>query len=698
MSLTPDLQAGAPDGRLEVTAQQLGEAAEFRTRPLSATLLQLVRLLGVAMATFHIVVLGFYPIDPLQMYAVHLMFASAFAFLLIPGRKKGSRTPTWWDWALVATSVAVVAYLLLYFHDITWRAGVMPTRFDVIAGVALIVVVVEAVRRATGWAMPILAALFVLYTFIGPQLPGMLRHGGFDFATVVSFLFSSNGIYSVPIAASARFVYLFILFGAFIEVSGIGRFIVNLGLSVAGYRRGGPAKVSILTSALFGTASGSSAANVMVDGVINVPLMKSTGFRAPVAGAIEAMNSTGGQMLPPVMGAAAFLMADILGLPYSQIAVSAILPAVLYYLAAYWMIDLYAVRNKLHGLPRERLPSLRQVMFRHGYLIFPLALMLALIMVFDYSPFRAALWSLGATVLASWLSREGSSLGHPWLIAAAAAYAAATWLGLSVLWSLGVFAAAVVLLYLLRPETRTGFRRIVDAMYDGSVRSVEIAATTACAGIIVGVLSLTGLGEKLSLAILALAGGALLPVLFTTMVVALVLGMGLPTTAAYAIGASTLAPALIELGIQPLAAHMFLFYFACLSALTPPVALASFAAASLARAPLWETAWLGTQFALAGFILPYMFVLEPALLMQGHWYEITWSFVTAGFGTLCLAGAVIGYLFRPASWADRGLLLVAALSLTAPWVATDAMGFALLGLVVVIQRLRLAPAAQAASK
>ncbi|MDR5683880.1 MAG: TRAP transporter fused permease subunit [Armatimonadota bacterium] len=685
-----------PQGRLEVSAEQLGETSEFRTRPLSGTMLQLVRWVGVAMAVFHIVVLGFYSTDPQKMYATHLMFASVLAFLLIPARKRGSPAPTWWDWTLVAASVAIVAYQLLYFMEITGRAGVLPNRYDVIAGVALIVVVVETVRRATGWAMPILAALFVLYAFVGPYLPGMLRHRGFDFATTVSFLFSDNGIYGTPIAASARYVYLFILFGAFMEVSGIGQFIVNVGLSLAGHRRGGPAKVSILTSALFGTASGSSAANVMVDGVINVPLMKSTGFRGPVAGAIEAMNSTGGQIVPPVMGAAAFLMADIIGVPYSRIAVAAIIPALLYFVAAYWMIDLYAARSDLHGLPRERLPVLRDVLFRHGYLIVPLALMLTLIMVFDYSPFRAALWALGATVLASWLSREGN-LGHPWLVAAIAAYVAATRLGLSVLWSLAVFGVAVAALYLVQPQTRAGVRRILDAMYDGSVRSIEIAATTAGAGMVVGILSLTGLGEKLSLALLSLSGGAILPVLLAAMVVALILGMGLPTTAAYAIMASTLAPALIQLNIPPLAAHLFLFYFACLSALTPPVALASFAAASLARAPMWETAWLGVRFALAGFIVPYMFVFGPSLLMQGHWYDIAWSFLTGAVGTMCLAGAVVGYLFRPTSWVERGMLLVAALSLIRPGIVTDTVGFALLAAVVLLQRLRPVPAAQVAS-
>ncbi|MDR7412874.1 MAG: TRAP transporter fused permease subunit [Armatimonadota bacterium] len=675
-------------GTLTVTEEQLGSTEELRGRQLSGRWWLLARVVGVAMALYHVAVLGFYSTDPQKMYAFHLMFASLLVFLLLPARKgQGSATPTAWDLLLALASVGVVVYQLLFFSELTNRAGVLPTLADVGVGVLLLVVVVEMVRRTSGWAMPILGGLFVLYAFLGPYLPSLFRHNGFPFSTTISFLFSDNGIYSAPIAASARYVYLFILFGAFLEASGIGKFIVNLGLSLAGHRRGGPAKVSILTSALFGTASGSSAANVMVDGVINVPLMKSTGFRPSVAGAIEAMNSTGGQLVPPVMGAAAFLMADILGVPYSRVALSALIPALLYYVAAYWMIDFYSARNGLRGLPRDRLPKLGAVLVQQGFLLGPLALILVLIMGFDQSPFRAALWGLAATVVASWAGR-GERVAHPWVLLAAVAYGVASRLGAPSLWSFLVGCAAVAGVYAWRPEARDGIRRLVDALYDGSWRSVEIAATTAAAGMVVGILSLTGLGGKLSLALLTLAGGNVLLMLGVAMLVALLLGMGLPTTAAYAIMASTLAPALVQAGIPPMAAHLFLFYFACLSALTPPVALASFAAASLARAPMWETGWQSVRFALAGFIVPYMFVFGPALLMQGHWYEVLWAVVTGTIGTLCLGGAVVGYLLRPADRLERLLLFGAALLLIKPGLLTDTAGFGLLAAVVALQRLR----------
>jgi len=671
-----------------VIPEEPGSTEELRGRELHGAWRLVVRAVGIAMALYHVAVLGFYSTDPQKMYAFHLMFASLLVFLALPARKgRASAAPTPWDLLLAVASVGVVVYQLLFFSELTNRAGVVPTPADVVVGVILLVVVVETARRTSGWALPVLGGLFVLYAFVGPYLPSLFRHNGFAFATTISFLFSDNGIYSAPIAASARYVYLFILFGAFLEASGIGKFIVDLGLSVAGHRRGGPAKVSILTSALFGTASGSSAANVMVDGVINVPLMKSTGFRPAVAGAIEAMNSTGGQLVPPVMGAAAFLMADILGVPYSRVALSALIPALLYYVAAYWMIDLYSAHNGLRGLPRDRLPRLGTVMARQGFLLGPLALILVLIMGFDQSPFRAALWGLAATVVASWAGR-GQRVAHPWVLLAAVAYGVASRLGAPSLWSFLVACATVAGVYAWRPEAREGIRRMVDALYDGSWRSVEIAATTAAAGMVVGILSLTGLGGKLSLALLALSGGDVLPMLVVAMFVALLLGMGLPTTAAYAIMASTLAPALVQAGIAPMAAHLFLFYFACLSALTPPVALASYAAASLARAPLWETGWQSVRFALAGFIVPYMFVFGPPLLMQGHWYEVLWAVFTGAAGTLCLAGGVVGHFLRPATRIERVLLFAAALLLIKPGLLTDGAGFALLAGVVALQRLR----------
>jgi TRAP transporter 4TM/12TM fusion protein len=628
-----------------VDTTQLGQVPEVPTRALSAPLRALVRAIAVAMAVYHIVQLGrLFGIvtDPQKLYAVHVTFVVVLAFLVIPGRR-GQQTPTLVDWLFIAAALAVLVYVFVTFEDLTERAGVFPTRGDVIVGTLLLVVTTEAARRATGWSLPIMGLAFGLYPFLGPYLPGLLTHGGFSFRTVVSFLFSDNGIYGVPVQVSARDVYLFILFGAFIEASNIGKFIVQAALSVAGARRGGPAKVSILTSALFGTASGSSAANVMVDGVINIPLMKATGFTGVVAAGIEAMNSTGGQIVPPIMGAAAFLMADILGVPYGRVALAAVGPALLYYVAAYWMIELYAASRGLRGLPRQDLPRLQDVMLRHGYLLVPIGVLLYMIMVVGAAPARAALYALATAFVFS----------------------------------------------LARPDTRLDLRKIISAMEEGAKRTIEIGVSCASAGVIVGILALTGLGGKFSELLIDLAGGNLLLGLVATMIAALILGIGLPTTAAYAIAASTLAPALIQMGALPLAAHMFIFYFSIISAVTPPVAFASFAAASIARAPMWESSVESMRFGLAGYIVPFMFVYGPAILLgQRPWPETVLALATGTLGTLCLAAAVIGYLARPATWAERAVLGAASLLLIRPGAATDLIGTALLAAVLAMQKIR----------
>jgi TRAP transporter 4TM/12TM fusion protein len=603
----------------------------------------LVRAVAVAMAVYHIVQLGrFFGIvtDPQKLYAVHVTFVVVLAFLVVPARR-GQHRPTLLDWLLIAATLTVVVYVFLVFEELTERAGVFPTLADVVVGTLLVIVTTEAARRATGWSLPIMGAMFAAYPFLGPYLPGLLYHKGFSYSTVISFLFSDNGIYGVPIQVSARDVYLFILFGAFIEASNIGRFIVRAALSVAGSRRGGPAKVSILTSALFGTASGSSAANVMVDGVINIPLMKATGFTGVVAAGIEAMNSTGGQIVPPIMGAAAFLMADILGIPYGQVAVAAVGPALLYYVAAYWMIDFYAASQGLRGLPRAELPRFRDVMLRHGYLLIPILVLLYLIMGRGAAPARAALYALATAFVAS----------------------------------------------LFRPDTRLTLPKIVGAMEEGAKRTIEIGVSCASAGVIVGILALTGLGGKFSELLIDLAGGNLVGGLVATMFAALILGIGLPTTAAYAIAASVLAPALIKMGALPLAAHMFIFYFSIISAVTPPVAFASFAAASIAKAPMWESSVESMRFGLAGYIVPFMFVFGPAILLgRRPWPETVLALATGTLGTLCLAAAVIGYLTRRTTLIERAVLLVASLLLIRPGLVTDVPGMALLVAVLVAQR------------
>jgi TRAP transporter 4TM/12TM fusion protein len=363
--------------------------------------------------------------------------------------------------------------------------------------------------------------------------------------------------------------------------------------------------------------------------------MKASGFRPAAAGAIEAMTSTGGQIMPPVMGAGAFLMAEILGIPYSKVALAAIIPALMYYTSSYWMIDFYSASSGLRGMRREELPIFRKIIVEKGYLLVPIIVLLVSLMVLMLSPYRSAIYGIISLILVSWL----------------------------------------------RKASRLGIKSILETLAKGAKGSIEIAATCAAAGIIVGVLTQTGLGMKFAMIIINYSGGNLLLALFFTMLIAIILGMGMPTTAAYAISASVLAPALIQLKVPAIAAHLFIFYFACLSALTPPVALAAFAAAAIANANTWNVGWLGMKFAVAGFLIPYMFVYGPAMVLVGSPTEITLAIISGLFGTLALGAAVQGWLLKDASWIERGVLLVAALCLIKPGWVTDLIGYGLLAMV-----------------
>jgi TRAP transporter 4TM/12TM fusion protein len=381
---------------------------------------------------------------------------------------------------------------------------------------------------------------------------------------------------------------------------------------------------------------------VVVDGVINIPLMKASGFRPAVAGAVEAMNSTGGQIVPPVMGAGAFLMAEILGVPYPKVALAAVIPALFYFGAAYFMIDFYSASVGLKGMRREDLPVFHKIMLERGYLLLPIIVLLICLMGLMWSPYRSAMVGIVTMIVVSWI----------------------------------------------RSSTRLGPKKIVDILSKGARGAMEIAATCAAAGIIVGILTQTGLGTKFAMIIFNYSAGNLYLALIFTMAIAIVLGMGMPTTAAYAICASVLAPALIQLNVPELAAHLFIFYYACLSALTPPVALASFAAAAIANAKTWDVGWQGMRFAIAGYIIPFLMVLGPAMVLEGTAIEIVTTVITGAIGVIALAGSVQNYMLTRCLLWERGVLLVAALVLMKPGLATDAFGLTLFVFVSVVQLVR----------
>jgi len=612
-------------------------------RELRGILYHAVFITGLVMSLFHIYVLTIRAIDPWYFRSLHVLFAGVLVFAMVPGWRRAPRHYFHLvDYLFMLFIIAPVVYIFVEFDSWIYRVGVVPTQLDFLFSTIFVIAVIEMARRATGWSLALLCIIFILYGYLGNYMPGLLQHRGYSLPRIMTFLFSLDGILGLPVLASAHYIFLFVLFGAFVEASGAGRFFVDFARCIAGRLRGGPAKVSIVSSALIGTASGSSVANVVVDGVLNIPLMKASGFRSATAGAVEAMNSTGGQIVPPVMGAGAFLMAEILGVPYSKVALAAVIPAVLYYCAAYWMIDFYSASLGLRGLDKGELPVFKRVMMEKGYLLIPLIVLLISLMVFMYSPYRSAMYAIVTLIIVSWIGRE----------------------------------------------SRMGVKKIVETLSNGARGAMEIAATCAAAGIIVGVLTQTGLGLKFALIIINYSGDSLLLALIFTMLIAIILGMGMPTTAAYAISASVLAPALIQLYVPPIAAHLFIFYFACLSALTPPVALASFAAAAIASARAWEVGWQGMRFAIAGFIIPFMFVYGPALVLQGSWLEIIVAIITGLIGTMALASAVQGWLLHRTRPMERVLLFIGALALIKPGWITDMVGLGLLFIVFILQQRR----------
>ncbi len=548
----------------------------------------------------------------------------------------------WADLALAALSLACVGYMFVHYDYVVNR---FPTAhplspMDMAVGIVAILLVLEATRRTIGAALPIVAITFLIYGLAGPWLPGWLYHRGLSLElTVDQSWFTTEGIFGTPMAVAGTYVILFIIFGTFLEKSGAGQFFMSFANAIAGGARGGPGKVAVVSSSLFGTISGSAVANVMVDGWLTIPMMKRAGFKPEAAAAIEAVASTGGQIMPPIMGAAAFVMAEFLGASYTQVMIAAVIPALFYYGALFAAIHFNAVRSGLKGLPREELPILGHIIVRQGHLFLPVIVLLALL-IYGFTPTYGAIIATVALVAISWL----------------------------------------------RPATGLRWRTCLEALRDGAAHTVPVAMACACAGIVIGIVLQTGLALRFTAFLVDLTYGWLPLALFITMIAGIILGMGMPTTPAYIMQAALLVPAVVKLGVPPMAAHMFAFYFSCLSAVTPPVALAVYAAASIGGAGLWRSGLQAMKFAAAGFIVPYFFVYNPALLFSGPWPEILRAVVTGSIGVVALAASMEGYLLRTATWFERLLLFAAALMLIDPAAVTDIIGLGVLGVVVLIQK------------
>ena len=529
------------------------------------------------------------------------------------------------DLALVAAAIAVPCYLLFNLGALQFRAGVMPTAPDYYVALAGMLLILELTRRLAGLPLVIIALVFVAYAFVGPFLPGFLKHSGYEAARFFTYLYTDNGILGPTTAVSSTYIVLFIAFGAFLQASRVGEYFVNFAFACAGRARGGPAKVAVFASGLMGMINGTSAGNVVATGSLTIPLMKKVGYRPQSAAAIEAAASTGGQIMPPIMGAGAFIMAEVTGVPYTDICIAATIPALLYFLAVYFMVDFEAAKLGMRGMRDDELPVLK-TMLRRVYLFAPIIILITALFM-GYSVIRAGTLSLFAAVVVSWLTPHA-----------------------------------------------LGPRGILRALELSSTMALQLIAVCACAGIIVGVIGLTGVGLRFSSLLLTIADQNQLLALFFAMGISIVLGMGMPTTAAYAVAASVVAPGLIQLGIPVLVAHLFVFYYAVISAITPPVALAAYAGAAIAGSDAMRTSVTSFMFGLAAFIVPFMFFFSHGLLLDAVWYEIVRNVLTAGIGVYLLAGAVQGWLFGRLAVPLRVVALLTALAMIEGGLISDLVG------------------------
>ena len=606
------------------------------TPPSTRLLKWIVSAIAIAMSLYHMYVAGFGPPEELIFRGTHLLFALTLVFLLYPLKPGGGAGWRALDAALLIGSWAFILHIFLNYEYIINRIIYIDdlTVVDKIDAVLAVLIILEATRRVLGWALPITAFAFLVYAALFTQVKLQVL--------MEQLYLSTEGIFGSTLGVSASYVMLFVLFGAFMEKSGTGKLFMDFALAITGHSAGGPGKVSVISSSLFGTVSGSAVANVMVDGPMTIPLMKRTGFRPPFAAAVEAVASTGGQIMPPVMGAAAFVMAEFQGVSYFQVTLWAAIPAFLYYVAVFFAVHFEAKRVGLLGVPKSELPRLGAVMRARGHLFVPIFI----VFVGLVGGYSAPLCALAGTL-------------------------------------------ACLPMALMRKLTREAisWKSVLEALEDGARNTLSVAMACACAGIVIGCVTITGMGISFTQVVVGLAQNMLLLALLLTAVAGIVLGMGMPTTPAYIVMVALLVPALVKLGAITPAAHMFAFYFAILSAITPPVALAVFAAASLAKTDLWKAGWEAVRIGSAGFIVPFMFIYEPSLLMIGDWQTIVSSFVTASIGTILLAAGLFGYLLRPTLWWERVLLIAAAFLLIKPGWITDLIGLVLLALVLASQYL-----------
>ncbi len=595
---------------------------------------------AVAMALFQVLTAGFGTLASMEQRCIHVGFALVLIYLHAASKREKPDAAWCLDILCALAAAAIAVYVYLNWYDMAVRI-MFPKAADLLAGAVLIVLVLDATRRRVGWALPIITLIFLAYALFGHVLPGQLGHRMYGWKQVVASLtMNTEGIFGTVTGVSATYIFLFVLFGTLLEYSGAARFFVDLSTGALGHRRGGTAVAAAVASGVFGMISGSPAANVMTTGSVTIPLMKRTGYEDDFAGAVEASASTGGQIMPPIMGAAAFIIAETLGIPYIQVALAAFIPAVLYYGAIIFMILLHSKRMNIQGLPKEQCPRVWPVLKNGFYLAFPLLLLVFLMAVMGWSPLKSGFWAIIASIAVSFLRRE-------------------TW---------------------LTP------RRLFEAFRKGAMDALTVAIICTISGIVIGALSLTSLGLKFSSILVSLASGNMVALLVLAAVAGVILGMGMATTSVYIVLAVLVAPALTKMGVNPLAAHLFVFYYGCLSCITPPVASASFAAAALTDSKPFALGFQAWKLSLSGYIIPFMFIFNQELLFQGSPLGIVKALATALIGIYALSCSIEGYMKKPLSWVLRALLFAAALLLIDSGLWTDLAGLAVVAGVWLLDR------------
>ena len=575
-------------------------------------------------------------------HAIHVGLILALGFALYPEFKKSSRKKiAWYDWILILLSIAIPVFVFIRY-PVFISTGFKGEQIDVIMGTILIAIVLIASRRLSGWALPILSIIFMIYAIYGRSFPGIFKHRGYNWHRIVTYLTTdTGGIYGTSVKVSASYIVLFIIFGEVMNKCGMGQFFNDMANAIAGHTKGGPAKVAVLASGFLGSINGSAVANVVTTGTFTIPLMKKTGYTKEFAGSVEATASVGGQLLPPIMGAAAFVMAETLGVKYGVIIKAAVIPALIYYLGIIIQVQMRATKDHLNGLPKDQMPKIKDVMKERGHLLIPILFLLYMLIFSGATVIRSAFWTIIVTIVVAEI----------------------------------------------RPVSRMSLKDICDAFVQGAKSTVSVAIACACVGIIVGVCGQTGFALKVANAIISIGKQSLMLTLLFTMVTCMLLGMGLPSIPSYLITATIAAPALVKLGQPEIAAHMFCFYFAMFANLTPPVALASFAAAGLSGGSPMKTGWQSVRLALAGFIVPFMFVYNPQLLLENVTLLTGLQVVaTACAGVVLIAAAAEGYLFGRMNVGLRILAGVGAFLLIDSGLWTDLGGLACLVVIVLAQK------------